>query len=139
MDNALLMPGWERVSDTDIKRIVDAEAGIELIIHKYPHCASQYCCHIIRGDLRYCPEIAYSLAEAYAQCEKHLSMPVEDLKQLVILDELRDLARIHKKLKALGYEPAASEYEMGYKDGKTAANAEMAAALRYLVEIVEAA
>ena len=132
LKNELLLAGWELYGDNNIKRVIDDQTY--LIIHKYPHLTNQYCCHIIRGDFRYAPQCTYSLPESYAACDKHLSMPIEDFKQLIILDKLKDLERLHKELAGLGHEPSSSEYVAGYKEGFQDAKREFALKVRDIIE-----
>lgn len=137
LKNELLLPGWELDGDNNIKRVIDEQNY--LIIHKYPYLTSQFCCHIIRGDFRYSPPCTFSLPESYSACDQHLSMPIEDFKQLIILDKIKELVRLHKELAMLGHEPTSSEYAAGYKEGFQDAKRELAVKVRDIIEETVAA
>lgn len=132
MLNEILLPGWEHDGDHNITRRIDDVT--HLTIHKYPNSASRYCCHIIRGDFRYCPDIVYSLAAAIDACEMHLALPIAEFKSLQLVDKIEELSRLHRELIRLGHNPGDCDYAAGWRDGAQETRREMTSRLRDLVD-----
>lgn len=137
MSSELLLPGWERDGEHNIRRTIDADT--ELYIHKYPHCVSQFICHIIRGELRYCPDLVYSIAAAYDVCEKYLAMPIDEFKLLMVADKVKDLQRVFRELKRLGHDADADMYSTGFDDGFKEARSQLHVKLAELARETEPA
>lgn len=135
MTNELLLPGWERDGEHNITRVIDADTHVT--IHKYPNYASQFCCHIIRGEFRHCPGLAFTMADAIDACEKHLAMPIADFKLLMAADKVNELQRILRELKRLGHDAEPAMYAAGFTDGYKEARTQLHIKLAALAKETE--